>query len=79
MVAGLSLRETVDTESITLVEMEKKHLRDILRMLLDITLFRANKKLPLRRYKEDESFNKWYFLWMVEMLLNMIQLLKSTL
>lgn len=69
LAVGLSLRKTIDTESIALIDTEKIHLRDILHRLNDITLLLAKQKLPFCSYAEYESsLNKANFLEMVEML-----------
>lgn len=46
----------MDTESIGLMDMEKKMLRSILHRLLDRTLFLANQNLSIRGHKEDVPF-----------------------
>uniref|UniRef100_A0A8C5PE46 TTF-type domain-containing protein n=1 Tax=Leptobrachium leishanense TaxID=445787 RepID=A0A8C5PE46_9ANUR len=69
LAARLRLHKTIDTETITLMEMEKKKWRDILYRLLDVTLFLAMQNLAFRGHKEDESsFNKGNFLEMVAIL-----------
>ena len=52
-----------------MMDREKKKWRDILHMLLDITLFLAKQNLAFRGHNENESStNKGNFLEMVEML-----------
>ncbi|XP_040275768.1 zinc finger MYM-type protein 1-like [Bufo bufo] len=69
LAAGLRLHETIDAQTISTMETEKKKWRDILHRLLDITLFLAKQNLAFRGHKEDESsLNKGNFLEMVEML-----------
>lgn len=78
LAARLRLHKTIDTESIALMDMEKKKWRDILHRLLDITLFLAKQNLPFRGHKEDESsLNKGNFLEMVEMLSKYDSVLKE--
>ncbi|XP_056392625.1 zinc finger MYM-type protein 1-like [Hyla sarda] len=69
LAAGLRLQETIDAQTISMMETDKKKWRDILHRLLDITLFLAKQNLAFRGHKEDESsLNKGNFLEMVEML-----------
>lgn len=69
LAAGLKLEKTIDSETVRVMEAEKKRWRDMLHRLLDITLFLAKQNLPFRGHRESESsLNKGNFLELVEML-----------
>lgn len=72
------LLKTTDTENIALMDTEKKKWRDILHMLIDITLYLALENLPSRDNKDDESsLHKRNPLKIDEMLSKYDQVLKA--
>lgn len=66
---NLNANKTIDTANQAAAETEKRKWRDILKRLLDVTLFLAGQNLPFRGHRENVlSENRGNFLELIELL-----------
>lgn len=71
LAAGLQLKRTADHGHRTALDRERKKWRDLLYLLLDVTMLLARQNLPFRGHREDMlSMNKGNFLELVDLLSN---------